>query len=446
MIKNGLKIVLTLACMIACVNSVSASELINIDKGAAKTVKVSRKIETVFVSDPKVADYKVIDSTKVVIYGVDIGDATVIIYDRGGNEVYNAELVVNKSLRAVKQTLIARYPEEKIQIHNLGDQVVLDGIVSSEEIKIQIYRTVGEMLKKEKTVNTLEIKGPGAEEGKTLDYTSTYVYEGVINNLKVLATEQINVKLTVAEVSSSFLTKLGVKYSDMFTYPDTGSVIQHVLDFTAKDIVAIISAKNDDKIGQVLAEPNLSVISGETASFLVGGEIPLAVRDRDGVTIIYKEYGIKLSMVAKVTDSDNIRLTMMPEVSSLDESFTQNNAYASLPALKTRKAQTTVQLKDGQSFVLAGLLTTEEMESLSKVPILGDIPLLGSMFRHTESNKIKTELIIVATVNLVNPVKTKKLKLPRYHSTSDLERLLRIDLSGIGDSELKQTMQNGGFN
>ncbi|WP_299014314.1 pilus assembly protein N-terminal domain-containing protein [uncultured Photobacterium sp.] len=421
--------------MLVTLNNAYASELFSIDKGAAKTIKVSRKIDTVFVSDPMVADYKVIDDTKVVVYGISTGDASIIIYDRGGNEIYNAELVINKSLRAVKQMLIARYPEEKVTIHNLGDQIVLDGIVSSEEIKTQIYRTVGEMLKKGKTVNKSKLV-------QGLNYTVNYDYDGIINNLKVLATEQINVKLTVAEVSSSFLSKLGVKYSDMFSFPDGGSIVQNVLDFSAKDIVAIISAKNDDKIGQVLAEPNLSVISGETASFLVGGEIPLSVQTRDGTTIIYKEYGIKLSMVAKVTDSENIRLTMLPEVSSID----QTRIYSDLPTLKTRKAQTTVQLKDGQSFVLAGLLTTEEMESLSKVPFFGDLPLLGSMFRYTESNKIKTELVIVATVNLVNPVKSKKIKLPSYHATSDLERLFNIDLSGIRDSELEQTIQAGGFN
>ncbi|MGF1788965.1 type II and III secretion system protein, partial [Photobacterium swingsii] len=164
------------------------------------------------------------------------------------------------------------------------------------------------------------------------------------------------------------------------------------------------------------------------------------------IKIIYKEYGVKLNMVAKVTDSDNIRLTLMPEVSSLDESFTQNNAFANLPSLKTRRAQTTVQLKDGQSFVLAGLLTTEEMESLSRVPLLGDIPLLGALFSHTESNKVKTELIIVATVNLVTPVNSGKVKLPNYQSTNDLKRLFRVNFSSTDDKELENTIEAGGFN
>ncbi|EGQ9935378.1 general secretion pathway protein GspD, partial [Vibrio vulnificus] len=175
-------------------------------------------------------------------------------------------------------------------------------------------------------------------------------------------------------------------------------------------------------------------------------EIPIAIRDEDGITISYKEYGVKLSMVAKVTDSENIRLSLLPEVSSIDEENKTANGLINVPALRTRKAQTTVQLKDGQSFVLAGLLTSEERESLSKIPVLGDIPILGALFSHTKSNQTKTELIIVATVNLVDPVKAEDIKLPSFRRTSDIERLLRIDLSSMNEPELEDTLNKGGFN
>ncbi|EHG1329788.1 general secretion pathway protein GspD [Vibrio vulnificus] len=423
--------------------SVNSNELMNLNQGSAKTISLKRQISTVFVGDPEIADYKIIDETKVVVYGVGQGATSVIVYDRAGNELYNAEVVVNKSLRLVKQTLIARFPDESINITNVGEQVVLDGVVSSDEIKTQIYRTVGEMLKKNPTRNTYKLKDTNGDEIDSLDYTATYIYDNIINNLKVLTTEQINVKLTVAEVSSSFLSELGVSYSDS---GQAGRFVNKLLDFTAQDIVAVITASGDDQIGRVLAEPNLSVISGETASFLVGGEIPIAIRDEDGITISYKEYGVKLSMVAKVTDSENIRLSLLPEVSSIDEENKTANGLINVPALRTRKAQTTVQLKDGQSFVLAGLLTSEERESLSKIPVLGDIPILGALFSHTKSNQTKTELIIVATVNLVDPVKAEDIKLPSFRRTSDIERLLRIDLSSMNEPELEDTLNKGGFN
>ncbi|HDY8040434.1 TPA: pilus assembly protein N-terminal domain-containing protein [Vibrio vulnificus] len=420
--------------------SVSSNELMNLNQGSAKTISLKRQISTVFVGDPEIADYKIIDETKVVVYGVGLGATSVIVYDRAGNELYNVEVVVNKSLRLVKQTLIARFPDESVNITNVGEQVILDGVVSSEEVKTQIYRTVGEMLKKSVTRNTLTVQDGQSD---SLDYTATYIYGNIINNLKVLTTEQINVKLTVAEVSSSFLSEIGVSYSDS---GQSGRFVNKLLDFTAQDIVAVITASGDDRIGRVLAEPNLSVISGETASFLVGGELPIAIRDESGISVSYKEYGVKLSMVAKVTDSENIRLSLLPEVSSIDEENKTANGLINVPALRTRKAQTTVQLKDGQSFVLAGLLTSEERESLSKIPVLGDIPILGALFSHTKSNQTKTELIIVATVNLVDPVKAEDVKLPSFRRTSDIERLLRIDLSSMNEPELEDTLNKGGFN
>ncbi len=246
------------------------AELMNLDQGAAKTINLKRQIDTVFVADNTVADYRIVDQNKVVVYGVGQGATSVIVYDRGGNEIYNSEVVVNQSLRLLKQTLIARFPDESISVSNVGDQVVLDGTVSSEEVKYKIYRLVGEMLKKNVSkVNNHVIETGENNREETLQYTATYVYDGVINNLKVLTTEQINVKLTIAEVSSSFLSELGVSYGDIGG-GDVGKFYNKLLDFTAQDIVAIIAASGNDDIGQVLAEPNLSVISGETASFLVG--------------------------------------------------------------------------------------------------------------------------------------------------------------------------------
>ncbi|POC06364.1 pilus assembly protein N-terminal domain-containing protein, partial [Vibrio vulnificus] len=113
-------------------SSVNSNELMNLNQGSAKTISLKRQISTVFVGDPEIADYKIIDETKVVVYGVGLGATSVIVYDRSGNELYNAEVVVNKSLRLVKQTLIARFPDESVNITNVGEQVILDGVVSSE--------------------------------------------------------------------------------------------------------------------------------------------------------------------------------------------------------------------------------------------------------------------------------------------------------------------------
>ena len=364
-----------------------------------------------------------------------MGSTSLIVYGKGGSEIYNAELIVNKSLRLLKQTILARFPGETISVSNIGDQVVLDGVVSSERVKKAVSRLVGEMLKKQRNVQKYsDISGGNTH----LEYN----YHEIINNMKVLSTEQINVKITVAEVASSFLNEIGVSYSEMGG--EAGRFVNKITHFSAKDIVAVISAVGNESVGHVLAEPNLSVISGEKASFLVGGEIPIGVRDDKGVSISYKEYGVKLSMIAKVADSENIRLSLFPEVSTIDEHLTKVGQLTA-PSLQTRRAETTVQLKDGQSFVLAGLLRSEERESLSKVPYLGDIPIIGALFSHSKTDRSKTELIIVATVNLVTPVDPDKVKLPGFHRTSDIERLLNIDLSELTEPKLGDMIIQGGF-
>ncbi len=441
--KKFVNYILGVALSLISLHSISA-ELMNVDQGTAKTISLKREIATVFVANPTIGDYKVVDDNKVVVYGVGEGVTSVIIYDRSGNELKNIELVVNQSLRLLKQVLVAKFPEENVSLSNVGDQVVIDGIVTSEEVKNSIYRLVGEMLKKQNTRTVFTTSLSGSGDGEELSYTASYEYAQVINNLKVLSTNQINVKLTIAEVSTSFLSDLGVTYSE--EGGASGKFVNKLLDFTAKDLVAIISATSDDSLGQVLAEPNLSVISGEQASFLVGGEIPVAVQSEDGLTVSYKEYGVKLSMVAKVTDSENIKLSLFPEVSSIDQASRTAIGTLAAPSIKTRRAQTTVQLRDGESFVLAGLLTREEREGVSKLPILGDIPVLGALFSKTTKNYARTELIIIATVNLVDPVEPEALKLPHFRKTDDLERLLNIDLSQIGNEELEENISVGGFN
>ena len=428
--------ILTLLSLIFIfISNFSAAEILNIDQDSAKTINLKNSISTVFLVNPTIADYKIIDDNKLVIFGVGVGSTSVIVYGKGGSEIYNAELIVNKSLRLLKQTILARFPGETISVSNIGDQVVLDGVVSSERVKKAVSRLVGEMLKKQRNVQKYsDISGGNTH----LEYN----YHEIINNMKVLSTEQINVKITVAEVASSFLNEIGVSYSEMGG--EAGRFVNKITHFSAKDIVAVISAVGNESVGHVLAEPNLSVISGEKASFLVGGEIPIGVRDDKGVSISYKEYGVKLSMIAKVADSENIRLSLFPEVSTIDEHLTKVGQLTA-PSLQTRRAETTVQLKDGQSFVLAGLLRSEERESLSKVPYLGDIPIIGALFSHSKTDRSKTELIIVATVNLVTPVDPDKVKLPGFHRTSDIERLLNIDLSELTEPKLGDMIIQGGF-
>ncbi|MCL1132458.1 type II and III secretion system protein family protein [Shewanella sairae] len=418
-----------------------------LSKGEAKTIYLSSPAETVFISAPRIADYKIISPKTIVVYGGDFGTSSIVAFDSTGREVYKNSIIVNMNTDLISDIVKSKFPNEDIKITNASDTVILDGVVSSYLVKNEIYNVVGLLLNKNsersyyKVEHTDEAKGWGDDD---LEYTERYYFDGILNNLKVISINQINVKITLAEVSSAFLTNLGVTYGS-----DAGQGVftNNLLDFSAQNIVASIAAIGDESIGKVLAEPNLTVFSGEQASFLVGGELPIAVQNKDSITIEYKEYGVLLSMVAKVVDKNNIRLTLEPEVSSFDELYKTTGTSMNVPAFKTRRAQTTVQLKDGQSFILGGLLSSQNLEQVSKIPFLGDIPLLGGLFRNTGSKGIKTELIIVATVNLVEPVAPESVRLPKLRPTSEVQRLLLLDFSNKQTSpELVDIINNGGFN
>ncbi|WP_417551954.1 type II and III secretion system protein family protein [Marinomonas fungiae] len=398
-----------------------ADNIINLGEGEAYAFSVEREVDTVFITDPNVADYQVIDKHKIVVFGKSIGKSTIMAFSLDGETLINRQLVVNRSLVHIEQNIKMRYPNADVSMFNVGDQVVLSGTVSTEEEKDGINELVGEMLGKKSENYDIEWD-LGGDRTLKMDFMRKRTFEGVVNNIQVAMTKQINVKLSIAEVSHSVMENFGLQFA---TGGNTSGVFSSTLGgLTSDSIIQAISAINDDEVGQVLAEPNLSVISGETASFLVGGELPITTILDDKVNVTYKEFGVRLEMMAKVLTDNKIRISLMPEVSSLDTQYA--NDTFNIPAFKTRRARTTVELGDGQSFVLGGLLNSEERELLRKIPYIGDIPILGSLFRYTETERNKSELLIIATVNLVKPIESENINLPVITRTSNLDRFFVI--------------------
>ena len=391
-----------------------AQDLINLSEGDTSILKTEQDIGSVFITDPAIADYQVIDEHKIIVFGRGVGKATIVLFNDDGDTLLQKQLVVNRSMVHIQQNIEMRYPNAEVEIYNLGDKVVLSGVVATEEERDGIYILVGELLGKESENQDVEWKVGG--QSLSMDFMRKRTFSGVVNNIEVATTKQINVKISVAEVSHSLMENFGIEFgtngAGIFSSP-LGS-------FDSSNIMRAITAINDDEVGQILAEPNLSVISGETASFLVGGELPISTVLNDEVQITYKEFGIRLEMMAKVMRDDKIRVSLQPEVSSIDTQY--GDSTFNIPAFKTRRARTTVELGDGQSFVLGGLLNNEERELLRKIPYIGDIPILGSLFRYTETERNKTELLIIATVNLVKPIQSEDIQLPTFQRTTNLER------------------------
>ena len=398
-----------LLCLTLMVPSAYAHRVINLGLNEASPLKYTTPVDTVFIANPEIADYQVVKGNQIIIYGKQVGTTSLLLLDGRGQTIDSRTLIVNQSLASIEQQIAAHYPHSTIELMNLGEQVVLTGQVPSEQMKRDIYYLVGELLGKESTEETLSWETD--DKTHELHFMTRKTFNGVVNNIEVAEVKQVNVKLTVAEVSHSFIRQLGAKWGSSIggsilsgdgEFLGSGQFVGNIGSFSSSDIAHYISAADDDSMGQILAEPNLSVISGETASFLAGGEIPLVTVLDNSQTITYKEFGVRLEVAAEVLKDDKINLAMQPEVSAVEGHSVSSDR--NLPTFRTRRARTTIQLGDGESFVLAGLLNNEEREALSKVPLIGDIPIIGSLFRHTTNERQQTELIIVATVNLVRPV------------------------------------------
>lgn len=434
-----------LISMMIMSSSAFAANIINLAEGAAQTIKVNSEIKTIFVADPKIADYQIVDKNKIVVFGKALGSTSLLAFDAQSNTITNKKIVVNKSLEGIQQQIQLKYPYANVSIYNLGEQVVLSGTVATEQERDEINIMVGELLCKESDDYIMEwqVQGGDDDDDYEMEFMKRRHFKGVVNNIEVATVKQVNVKLSIAEVSQSFIEEFGIQLGSKGQ--SAGIFVNPLTSFSASDIITVISAIGDDSVGQILAEPNLSVISGESASFLVGGELPVVTIVDGGTNVIYKEFGIRLDMMAKVHRNDKINLSLLPEVSSLDSQY--SNEQYNLPVLKTRRARTTVELGDGQSFILAGLLSSEDRESLKKIPYIGDIPVLGALFRNTSTERSKTELIIVATVNLVQPIKPSQIQLPTMQKTTNLQRFFAIEkqYTKAGDKWSQEVLSMGGF-
>ncbi|MEZ8102512.1 type II and III secretion system protein family protein [Vibrio bivalvicida] len=437
------KLLISLCALLFLVPSLSNAQRITyLSEGEMEIISVGEDIDSVFISNPEVADYQVIDKRKVALFGKALGETGFAVFGISGKTLTKRKVTVNTSLTELESQVQLLYPNANVKLTHIGDNVVLTGTVANEKNKDAINQMVGELLEKEK--KEYAIKWNINDDDYEMEFMKRFHFTGVVNQIEVVTQKQVNVKLSIAEVSHSFLEEFGVQYGSQGQNP--GVFIDKLTSFSASDIISVITAMGNDTVGQILAQPNLSVMSGETANFLVGGELPV-VTVVDGTTNVeYKEFGIRLDLMAKVLDDDNIKLSLIPEVSSLDTQY-RNESY-NLPALKTRRARTTVQLADGKSFVLGGLLSTEDKESLRQIPFIGEIPVLGALFRSSGTERTRTELVIVATVNLVQPVEPSSIQLPTMQKTTSLERFLNIE-PNVSDSDqskwANEIYATGGF-
>lgn len=421
------------------------------EAGESQVIQVDGSIDTIFISAPKVADYEIIGDRGVMVYAKSDGQTDLIAFDKNGDQLIKTTLVVDPILSAVQKKVGQLVPDSQISIQKVGKTYILNGTVPTEEDRDRVYQIVGEGVGAKRTANKKDVPSTsggsgGGSEGSNA-WLDEVVYQEVINKLKLPTTNQVNVKLSIVEVTKTFSDNVGI---DWGTISGTSGNITpgtfRFVKFNADTLSSLVHAISNDSVARVLAEPNLSVLSGESAEFLVGGEVPVVTSSANGSNVQYKDFGIKLNVGAKVSSSQRIRVTLGEEVSNVDSTYS-TNAGDSFPAFQTRRAKTTVELADGESFLLGGLISNNEREDLSRLPFIGDVPILGALFRNAKTERTRGELVVVATVNLVKPVTMRDIVLPDFQRTSTLARFMNFEgISNLRDRKLAEGfVEQGGF-
>ncbi|OCG22550.1 MULTISPECIES: type II and III secretion system protein family protein [unclassified Gilliamella] len=416
-IKSIIHMIRPLACLFSIgFSSLAFANIHNLQVGQSKTIVLPENVGTVFISQDSVANYEVIDGKSLIIYGKSNGRASLLVYDDANNIIVNDTINVDPLLSQITHRLAQNFPNSSVTVdrYDNGDPngrfvYVLNGTTPDTTTKGKIMAVVGSLVGQgAERIRTTAKGDAGSAELTFQDY---YIYNNIIDNIRVIEEYQVNVKLTFVEVSKQFTDSLGIEWQSLTldSMIENGSDMNTVGEFTVlglkkgfriHDITTMIRALKNDRLAKVLAQPNLSVLSGENASFLVGGEIPIVTKNKDGeANVTYKEYGIKLNISTKVNNDKRIRLFLDNEVSSIAGSYAFNNY--NIPTLTTRKTSSTIDLSDGDSFVIAGLINEQDSETLSRLPFISDIPILGALARSAQTERGKTEMVVFATVNLV---------------------------------------------
>jgi len=406
----------------------------NIEVGKGTLIRFKEPVSNVFIANPKIADLQIKSSTIVYIYGKAQGETNLYAVTNDDRVVYDGTISVNHNLGSLESALNHVIPDANIQVKSYEGLLLLTGNVDNPEEAEDARRMAEDFIGKDKTI---------------------------INKLQIATPVQVNLRVRIAEIGRDTKKQLGFNWQNMFlnggtaigmvqgatvfdAIPDpTGLTNSLVKEFSVLntglnsmfggfqagnfDINFIIDALETEGVLSVLAEPNLTTQSGESANFLAGGEYPVPTLDDGQVVIEFKEFGISLDFTPVVLDSGRINMHIKPEVSQLSSNGSITLQGFNIPALSTRRVETTIELGSGQSFAIAGLLQNSVTHDLEKFPWLGDIPILGAIFRSSKFRRQETELVIIVTPYIVQPHNGGTMPLPTdgLEMPNDFDRYIK---------------------
>jgi len=390
--------------------------------GKSNLINLSVPIARISVGNPAVADVILLSSKQLYILGKSIGSTNVMMWDRQGNTIAMIDVNVSRELGALNAEIRKLLPRGALKVRSMGENVVLEGHVPDARIASQVS-----------------------------DLAEAFVGKKVINMMQVDGVQQVMLEVKIAEINRTLLDRLGIKFG--LSHPISGGGIGYTIlsDFLSGGSTASVSsvaptlsgsgftnpsisssvasgpgllslaqpgatnkllnidALKQDGLIKILAEPNIVAISGQEGSFLAGGEILIPVQQGLGtVSLESKQFGVGLRFTPTVLEDGRIQMRVLPEVTDVVGFTTVTTSSGGgavlVPTLTTRRASTTVELREGQSLAIGGLLQSKVNETINRLPFLGEIPILGALFRSSEYQTDKTELMIVITPRLVKPL------------------------------------------
>ena len=362
------------------------------------------------IANPQIADINTLSDRTVYVLGKAPGSTTLTLLGLDGALISSVTVRVSPDVAEFKERLGQILPGENVEVRTANDGIVLSGTVSSI-----------------------------AKLDRALELAERYAPERVSNLMSVGGSQQVMMKVRFAEVSRSVSKSIasnlsfGIFDDDSFVVGTGGGFTTEVpagqlranFSVGSAELDLLLQALEQKGVVRTLAEPNLTALSGQQASFLAGGEYPIPVEgDEDSITVDYKRFGVEMTFTPRVVDADIINLELQTAVSEVDPSVTIDTGFVQIVGFSKREAITTVQLRDGESFAIAGLLSEDYSDTVSQVPFLGDLPVLGALFRSSGYQKDQTELVVIITAHLVTPAKGHAYALPTDNVIIPTEREL----------------------
>lgn len=393
---------------------------IEVNKGVL--LRLARPAATIFIADPEIADIQVKSPRLIYVTAKRPGETSLYAVDANERVILGRRISVSHNISRLRKTLRYLFPNSEIDVRSVDGAMVLSGSVATASDAEDVRRIAARMVDGSKNL---------------------------INKLAVSEPNQVHIRVRITEVSRTVLKQIGINWESTGSFAefiygfgigrdfiaDTGEITRTAqannlnvgYKSPSHDINALIDALDREGLVTVLAEPSLTAVSGETAEFLAGGEFPILVPGANGrTTVEFKQFGVSLSFTPTVINGTTISLKVKPEVSQLSAAGAVEFGGFTIPALTTRRAETTVELGSGQSFVIAGLLQNNITRDISRFPGLADLPVLGALFRSDRFQREESELVIIVTPYIVRPVSNQQLASPTDGLTppTDTDRVL----------------------